>query len=105
MKVKTNFNLLHDLVMILPTEKQQKTAAGIILTKAIDATAPVEGLVLTTGPGKRDKKDNLIPMQVKAGDKVIFMRNAAKEVKYSGDTLLVISISEVLCTVDQQVVE
>ena len=104
MKPKSNFTLLHDLVMIFPTVKVTKTAAGIIVKENIDATAPIKGVVLAVGPGKLDKKGELIPMPVTVGDQVIFVRNAAREIKHDGDVFLVVPISEVLCKVDHETV-
>jgi chaperonin GroES len=100
MKPKSNFTLLHDKVMIYPIPKTTKTAAGIIVTEKMDPTAPLDGIVVAAGPGRLDKNDILIPMPVKAGDRVIFIRNAAKEIKHSGDTFLVVPVSEILCIVD-----
>lgn len=100
MKTNANFTLLHDLVMIFPTVKQTKTTAGIIIKENIDATAPIQGFVVGAGPGKLNKNGELIPMQVAVGDRVIFVRNAAREVKYAGDTFLVVPTSEVLCKIN-----
>lgn len=98
--MKTNFTMLHDKVMIYPLPKTKKTPGGIIITEKIDPTAPVDGVIVSTGPGRLDKNDKLIPMSVKVGDRVIFVTNAAKEVKQGADTFLVVPISEVLCIVD-----
>jgi len=96
-----NFTLLHDNVMLFPIPKNVKTAAGIILKDNIDATAPIEGFVVGAGPGKLKKNGDLIPMQVKIGDRVIFVRSSAREVKHEGDVFLVVPVSEVLCVVNK----
>ena len=98
-KPKSNFTLLHDLVMIFPTERAKKTEGGIIIKENIDPTAPVEGIVVAVGPGKLNKKEELIPVGLQVKDRVIFVRNAAKEIKYAGDVFLVVPVSEVLCKV------
>lgn len=101
MKPKSNFTLLHDLVMIFPISPKMETESGIILHKSVEknSTAPVQGMVIACGPGINDKKGNLIPMPVEVGDRVIFVKNAAKEIKYAGDTFLVVPTSEILCKV------
>lgn len=104
MKPKTNFSMLHDLVMIFPIAAKKKTDSGIILHDSVEknSTAPVQGMVIAHGPGRRDKNDNLIPMPVEVGDRVIFVKNAAKEINYAGDTFLVVPTSEILCKVEHE---
>jgi chaperonin GroES len=99
MKIKTSFTLLHDLVMILPSAKVQETAGGLVLPVSIDATAPAEGVVLAVGPGKVDKKGDLVPLPLKQGDKVIYIKNQGKELKQGGDTLIIIPVADVLCKI------
>jgi chaperonin GroES len=98
---KANFTLLHDLVMVFPIPKPTTTASGLVIPDVVDknSTAPVDGVVLTVGPGKVDKKGNLVPLPVKAGDRIIFVRQSAREISVNKDTFLVIPISEVLCKV------
>ena len=99
MKPKTNFELLHDLVMIYPMPSTSKTAGGLIVTEKMDPTAPVDGVVVSAGPGRLNKQDILIPMPVSVGDRVIFVKNNAKEIKHGGDTFLVVPTAEILCKV------
>jgi len=98
--MKSNFTMLHDKVMIFPIPKTTKTAGGIIVTEKLDPTAPIDGVVVAAGPGRLDKNDNLIPMPVKAGDRVIFVQNSAKEVKQGSDMFFVVPVSEILCKVE-----
>lgn len=104
MKPKTSFTLLHDLVMIFPISPKKTTESGIIIHDSVEknSTAPVQGMVIACGPGRLDKRDNLIPMPVEVGDRVIFVKNAAKEIKYAGDTFLVVPTSEILCKVSNE---
>lgn len=96
------FTMLHDLVMVFPLAKAKTTSAGIIIKESIDATAPIEGFIVGAGPGKLDKNGNLIPMPVKAGDKIIFVTGSARPVKRDGDTFLVVPVSEILCKIENE---
>lgn len=100
MNPNTKYKIMHDYVMLFPTAKPKTTAAGIILKEQIDATAPIEGFVVGVGPGRPDKKGEIQPMPVKAGDKVIFIGNSGKVVKHDGDVFIVVPVSEILCTIN-----
>jgi len=96
---KANFTLLHDLVMIWPIPRPKKTESGIEFIEGA-ISGPIEGLVLAVGPGKVNKRDELVPLPLKAGDKVVFVAQSAREVKQGKDSFLVVPISEVLCKVN-----
>src|ERR1017187_7707931 len=98
MKAKTNFTLLRDLVMVFPIKAKQKSEAGILIICS-DPNAPIEGFVIATGPGVHDKRGKLIPVPVKVGDRIIFVKNEAKEIKHEGDTFLIIPSAEILCKI------
>lgn len=94
---KANFKLLRDLVMVYPIKAKQQTETGIIVT-AIDPNAPMEGIVLAVGPGlKEDGK--IVPIPVEYGDKIVFVKSDAREIKYEKDTFLVIHAKDILCKV------
>jgi chaperonin GroES len=97
MSLKSNFRLLRDLVMVYPIKAKEQTESGIIVT-AIDPTAPMEGFVLAVGPGKVED-GKLVPVPVEYGDKIVFIKSDAREVKYEKDTFLVISAGDILCKV------
>ena len=102
MKPKTNFTLLHDLVMILPVAAIKKTESGLIIPEKEDSTAPSQGFVVACGPGKSNKSGDIVRLEVSVGDRVIFMKNAAKEIKSTGETFLIVPISEVLCKINHE---
>jgi chaperonin GroES len=74
---------LNDRVLVLRTEKETKTAGGIIIPDAAKEK-PQEGKVINVGPGKTDEDGRRIPLQVKAGDRVLFSKYAGSEVKING---------------------
>lgn len=94
--MKTNFTMLRDLVMIYPVQAKAQTETGLIVT-CIDKTAPQEGFVVAVGPGDTDKKGRFIPVELQQGDRVIFTKTGARELKYEKDVFYVVPVGEVLC--------
>jgi len=99
MKPKTNFTLLRDLVMVYPVKAKKQTESGIIVTNITEPNVPIEGFVVAVGPGTTDKKGNHVDVPVGVGDRVIFVKGEAKEVKHEGDTFLIIPSTDILCKV------
>lgn len=91
---------LADRVVIEPSEQEEVTASGIVLPETAKEK-PQKGTVVAVGPGRRDDKGNLVPMEVKAGDSVLFAKYAGTEVKLdSSHTVLVLRESDVLAIVE-----
>ncbi|MGI6368894.1 MAG: co-chaperone GroES [Anaerolineae bacterium] len=87
---------LGDRVVLEPLDEQATTASGIVLPETAKEK-PQKGTVLAVGPGARDKDGNLVPMDVKVGDVVLFARYAGTEFKLSSTrTLLVMRESDLL---------
>ena len=81
---------LADRVLIEPKEAETKTAAGIYIPDTAKEK-PQQGTVVAAGPGKKDE-----PMEVKAGDQVIYGKYAGTEVEFEGEKLLIMRQSDVL---------
>jgi chaperonin GroES len=79
MKIKP----MNDRVLVLRTEQEQKTAGGIIIPDTAKEK-PQEGKVISAGPGKIDEHGKRIPMEVKAGDRVLFSKYGGTEIKIDG---------------------
>ena len=89
---------LHDRVLVERVQSEEKTASGLI----IPATAkekPLEAVVRAVGPGKRNEKGELIPMDVAEGDRVLFGKYSGSEVPQLGDELLILREDEILAVV------
>jgi chaperonin GroES len=99
-ELKSNFRLLRDLVMVYPVKVKQQTESGIVYT-SLDPNEPIEGIVLAVGPGVKEEGE-LVPVPVEYGDKIVFVKTDAREVKYEKDTFLVISASDILCKVTDE---
>ena len=89
------FRPLHDRVVVKRLEGEEKTKGGIIIPDTVKEK-PQEGKVIAVGPGGRDENGKLIPLDVKAGDSILFGKWSGTEVKIDGDDLLIIKESDVL---------
>ncbi len=95
----TKIRPLHDRVLVERIEEEQKTAGGIIIPDSAKEK-PVQGKVLAVGPGSRDEAGKLVPLDVKAGDKVIFAKWAGTEVKVDNKEVLVMKESDIIGVVE-----
>ena len=89
------FRPLHDRIVIKRIEAEAKTASGIIIPDNAKEK-PQEGEVISVGPGGRDESGKLIPIDVKAGDHVLFGKWSGTEVKIEGDEYLIMKESDVM---------
>jgi chaperonin GroES len=89
------FKPLHDRVVIRRLEGEEKTKAGIIIPDTAKEK-PQEGEVVAVGPGARDEAGKLIPIDLKAGDRVLFGKWSGTEVKIDGEELLIMKESDVM---------
>ena len=89
------FRPLHDRVVIRRIEGEERTKAGIIIPDTAKEK-PQEGEVVAVGPGARDEAGKLIPIDLKAGDRVLFGKWSGTEVKIDGEELLIMKESDVM---------
>ena len=89
------FRPLHDRVVIRRLEGEETTKAGIIIPDTAKEK-PQEGEVVAVGPGARDEAGKLIPIDLKAGDRVLFGKWSGTEVKIDGEELLIMKESDVM---------
>ncbi len=89
------FRPRHDRVVVKRLEGEEKTKGGIIIPDTAKEK-PQEGKVLSVGPGGRDESGKLIPLDLKAGDRVLFGKWSGSEVKIDGEDLLIMKESDVL---------
>ncbi len=93
------FRPLHDRVVVKRIEAAQKTAGGIIIPDTAKEK-PQEGEVVAVGPGARNEKGELVALDVKAGDRVLFGKWSGTEVKIDGQDLLIMKESDILGIVE-----
>ena len=89
------FRPLHDRVVVKRIEAEQKSAGGIIIPDTAKEK-PQQGQVVAVGPGGRDEAGKLIPIDLKAGDKVLFGKWSGTEVKIDGEDLLIMKESDIM---------
>ena len=89
------FRPLHDRVLLKRVEQEAKTAGGIIIPDTAKEK-PMEGEVIAVGPGTRDETGKLQPLDVKAGDRVLFGKWSGTEVKIDGQDLLIMKESDIM---------
>ena len=89
------FRPLHDRVVVRRVESEEKTAGGIIIPDTAKEK-PQEGEIIAVGPGARDESGKLIPLDVKAGDRILFGKWSGTEVKIDGEDLLIMKESDVM---------
>jgi chaperonin GroES len=89
------FRPLHDRVVVRRIEGEEKTKAGIIIPDTAKEK-PQEGEVVAVGPGARDEAGKLIPIDLKAGDRVLFGKWSGTEVKIDGEELIIMKESDVM---------
>jgi chaperonin GroES len=89
------FRPLHDRVVVKRIESEEKTKGGIIIPDSAKEK-PQEGEVVAAGSGARDESGKLIPLDVKAGDRVLFGKWSGTEVKIDGQDLLIMKESDIM---------
>ena len=89
------FRPLHDRVAVKRIEAEEKTAGGIIIPDTAKEK-PQQGEVIAVGPGARDEKGVIQPLDVKAGDRVLFGKWSGTEVKVDGEELLIMKESDIM---------
>jgi chaperonin GroES len=90
---------LEDRIVVKPSEEEETTASGIVIPDTAKER-PQEGKVVAVGPGRFDEDGkNRIPVDVKAGDTVIYSKYGGTEVKVEGEEYLILSARDVLATV------
>ena len=93
------FRPLHDRVVIRRLEQEEKTAGGIIIPDTAKEK-PQEGEVVAVGPGARDEHGKLQPLDLKAGDRVLFGKWSGTEVKIDGEELMIMKESDVMGVIE-----
>jgi chaperonin GroES len=89
------FRPLHDRVVVRRVDAELKTAGGIIIPDTVQEK-PQQGEIVAVGPGARNDKGELVALDVKAGDRVLFGKWSGTEVKIDGEDLLIMKESDIM---------
>ena len=93
------FRPLHDRVLVRRVAEEEKSAGGIIIPDTA-REKPMQGEIVAAGPGARREDGTLVPLDVKAGDTVLFGKWSGTEVKIDGEDLLIMKESDILGIVE-----
>ena len=91
----TKIQPLEDRILVRPEDQEETTVSGLVIPDTAKEK-PQEGTVLAVGPGKRSDTGDLIPVDVKEGDRVIYSKYGGTEIKVDGEELLILSARDVL---------
>lgn len=89
------FRPLHDRVLVRRLESEDKTAGGIIIPDTAKEK-PQEGEIVAVGPGARDDDGDIIALDVKVGDRILFGKWSGTEIKLNGEDLLIMKESDIM---------
>jgi len=93
------FRPLHDRVVVRRLNAEEKTAGGIIIPDTAKEK-PMEGEVIAVGPGARNEQGQIVPLDVKAGDRILFGKWSGTEVKLDGEELLIMKETDIMGIVE-----
>mgnify|MGYP003394158070 FL=1 len=96
------FRPLHDRVVVRRIEEDTKTAGGIIIPDTAKEK-PMQGEIVSVGPGARDESGKIVPLEVKKGDRILFGKWSGTEVKIDGQELLIMKESDILGIIEGKV--
>ena len=95
------FRPLHDRVVVRRLEADEKTAGGIIIPDTAKEK-PMEGEVIAVGPGARNEQGEIVALDVKVGDRILFGKWSGTEVKLDGEELLIMKESDIMGIIEGQ---
>ncbi len=95
-----HFRPLHDRVLVRRLDAEEKTAGGIIIPDTAKEK-PQQGEIVATGPGARNEQGQLVQLDVKPGDRVLFAKWSGTEVKIDGEEFLIMKESDLLGVIEQ----
>ncbi len=93
------FRPLHDRIVVRRLEQEDRSAGGIIIPETAQEK-PMQGEVVAVGPGNRSEDGKLTPLDVEAGDRILFGKYSGTEVKVDGEDLLIMMETDVMGVID-----
>ena len=96
MKIKP----LSDHILIEPIKEEEKTKTGILLPETADKEKPEQGRVIAVGPGRKNKKGEYTPLDIKPGQKVLFTKYGPNEIKVDDKEYLIAREEDILAIIE-----
>ncbi|MBI4101611.1 MAG: co-chaperone GroES [Candidatus Nealsonbacteria bacterium] len=81
-------------------KEEEKTKGGILLPETAEKEKPEQGKVVAVGPGKKTEEGKIVPLEVKAGDKVLFTKYGPNEIKVEGKEYLIAKEEDILAIIE-----
>ena len=97
-----NVTPLHDRVLVKRIEEKESVKGGIIIPDTAKEK-PQEGEIIAAGPGARDESGKIVPLDVKAGDRILFGKWSGTEVRIDGEDLLIMKESDIMGIIEQTI--
>ena len=91
---------LSDHILIEPIKQEEKTKTGILLPETAEKERPEQGRVISTGPGRKTSSGKIVPMDVKAEDKVLFTKYGPSEIKVDDKEYLIAKEEDILAILE-----
>lgn len=98
------FRPLHDRILVRRLDSEEKTKGGIIIPDTAKEK-PQEGEVIAVGPGARNEQGQIVALDVKVGDRILFGKWSGTEIKIDGEDLLIMKESDVMGVIEAQIAE
>jgi chaperonin GroES len=95
-----NIKPLSDHILIEPIKEEEKTRSGILLPETADRERPEQGKVIAVGPGKRNSKGEIVPLDLKPGQKVLFTKYGPNEIKVDDKEYLIAKQEDILAIIE-----
>lgn len=92
---------LSDHILLEPLKQEEKTKSGILLPESVEKEKPEQGKVIAVGPGKKTEDGKVIPLDVKAGDVVLFKKYGPDEIKIDDKEYLIASEEDILAVINE----
>lgn len=89
-----------DHILIEPIKEEERTKTGILLPDTAEKERPEQGKVVAVGPGKKNKKGEYLPLEVKPGDKVLFTKYGPTEIKVEDKEYLIAKEEDILAIIE-----
>ena len=96
MKIKP----LSDHILIEPIKEEEKTKSGILLPETADRERPEQGKIIAVGPGKKNKKGEIVPLDLKPGQVVLFTKYGPNEIKVEDKKYLIAKQEDILAIIE-----
>ncbi len=95
-----NVRPLHDRVLVKRSEEPSKTESGLLFLPESAKEKPVEGTILAVGAGRINDDGSVMPLQVQAGDRIVFGKYSGTEIKVGGEDRLILREDDILGVID-----